>query len=137
MKHMKRLVAAAPLLFVPLAILACGGDSDDAAGTSNLSLAPGTGVDIRGKIKELQTPGPDVTLGAFLAEGAIEADTRYAKAWVRLKDSTVILRRQGSDTVEATAADLQPGRRVEIKFEGVVAELDPVQATAGEILILE
>jgi hypothetical protein len=134
---MKMLVATAPLLLLPLAAFACGGDSDSAAGNGATALEAGAGVDIRGEIKEVQTPGPDVALGAFLAEGALEADTRYAKAWVRLDDTTVILRRQGSDTVAATAADLQPGKRVEIKFEGVVAELDPVQATAGEILILE
>jgi hypothetical protein len=137
MKGMKRLIAAAPLLFVPLAILACGGDSDSAAGNGAAALSPGAGVDIRGEIKELQTPEPDVTLGAFLVEGALEGDTRYAKAWVRLKDTTVIIRRRGSDSPAATAADLQPGLRVEIKFEGVVAELDPIQATAGEIVILE
>ena len=132
---MKKLVAAAPLILLPLALLACGGDSDTATGDS--AAAPAAAVDIRGEIKQVQTPGPDVTLGAFLAEGALEPDTRYAKAWVRLKDTTIILRRQGSDTVPASAADLQPGMRVEIMFEGVVAELDPVQATAGEILILE
>ena len=134
---MKRLVAAAPLLLLPLIAFACGGDSDNAAVNGASALEPGTGVDIRGEIKEVQTPGPDVALGAFLTEGALEADTRYAKAWVRLNDTTVILRRQGSDTVAAAVADLRPGLRVEIKFEGVVAELDPVQATAGEILILE
>jgi len=132
---MNKLVAAAPLILLPLAALACGGDSDTAAGGG--AAAPTAAVDIRGEIKQVQTPGADVTLGAFLAEGALEVDTRYAKAWVRLKDTTVILRQQGADTVPATAADLQPGMRVEVKFEGVVAELDPVQATAGEILILE
>jgi len=134
---MKRLIAAAPLLLLPLAAFACGGDSDTAAVNGASALAPGTGVDIRGEIKEIQTPGPDVALGAFLTEGALEADTRYAKALVRLNDTTVILRQQGSDRVAAVVADLRPGLRVEIKFEGVVAELDPVQATAGEILILE
>jgi hypothetical protein len=132
---MNRLMASAPLILLPLAALACGGDSDGAAGDS--AAAPTAVVDIRGEIKQVQTPGADVTLGAFLAEGVIEADTRYAKAWVRLKDTTVILRQEGADNVPATLTDLQPCTRVEVKFEGVVAELDPVQATAGEILILE
>jgi hypothetical protein len=134
---MKRLIAATPLLLLPLAALACGGDSDTAAGNGAAALEAGAGVDIRGEIKQLQTPGPDVALGAFLAEGTLEADTRYAKAWVRLNDTTVILRLQGSDRVAAVVTDLRPGLRVEIKFKGVVAELDPVQATAGEILIIE
>jgi len=34
-------------------------------------------------------------------------------------------------------ADLQPGTRVEVKFAGVVAQLDPVQATAAEITIID
>src|SRR5439155_19970684 len=70
-------------------------------------------------------------------EGEVEADTRYSSAWVRMKDSTIISRRRGAGTEPATMADLQPGTRVEVKFAGVVAQLDPVQATAAEITIID
>jgi hypothetical protein len=135
---MKTLLGAAPALILPLAILACGGDSDSAAGIDAAANARGAViVDIRGEIKQIQTPGPDVTVGALLIEGVLETDTRYAKAWIRLKDTTVVQRLRAAETVAAAVGDLQSGIRVEVKFEGVVAELDPPQATAGEILILE
>lgn len=123
---------AAPALC--LAVAACGGDSD--AGDSG-DAAPATATaDIRGKITQLVTPGPEVPAGA-LVEGEIEPDTRYAKAWVRITETTVILRREGSENVPAGIEELQTGRRVEVRFEGVVAELDPVQASGGEIVIIE
>jgi hypothetical protein len=133
---MRSLGATAPLLVLALALaVACGGDSDG-AGSDSAGGAPRS-PDVRGEIRELQTPGPDGTLAAFLVEGSLDAGAIYARAWVRLKESTAIWRRQGASIVEAAAEDLKPGIRVEIKFEGVVAELDPVQATAGEIYILE
>jgi len=133
MRGMKGLaVLAMPML--SLALIACGGDSgNDSAGNA----AATGGVDIRGKITELATPAAGVSTGAIVVEGEIETDSRYAKAWVRLKETTVVLRRQGTETIPATVADLQVGTRVEVKFEGVVAELDPVQASAGEVTIID
>jgi hypothetical protein len=123
---------AAPLL--TLAVIACGGDSQSGA---NRPSATENVIDIRGSITELATPVPDVSPGGMAVEGEVEADTRYSKAWVRMRDSTVIWRRRGAATVPAAMADLQPGTRVEVKFAGVVAQLDPVQATAAEITIID
>ena len=123
---------AAPLL--TLAVIACGGDSQSGA---NRPSATENVIDIRGSITELATPVADVSPGGMAVEGEVEADTRYAKAWVRMKDSTVISRRRGAATVPAAMADLKPGTRVEVKFAGVVAQLDPVQATAAEITIID
>ena len=123
---------AAPLL--TLAVIACGGDSQSGA---NRPSATENVIDIRGSITELATPVPDVSPGGMAVEGEVEADTRYAKAWVRMRDSTLIWRRRGAATVPAAMADLQPGTRVEVKFAGVVAQLDPVQATAAEITIID
>ncbi len=133
MRSMKGLAVLA-MSVLSLAVIACGGDS---AGDSAANGPATGGVDIRGKITELATPEAGVSSGAIVVEGEIEADSRYAKAWVRLKDTTVVLRRQGADTVAASVGDLQVGTRVEIMFEGVVAQLDPVQASAGEITIIE
>jgi len=127
-------LAIAPLL--ALAVIACGGsDSDSAAGDSTAATAGG--VDVRGEITLVATPIPDVSMGYFRVEGEIEVDTRYANAWVRMKETTVVLRQQGGETITAAATDLAPGQRVEVKFDGVVAELDPVQAAAAEIVILD
>ena len=125
-------VLTAPLL--TLILVSCGGDSESGAGGPS---ATGSVIDIRGTIKEIATPVPDVSAGGLAVEGEIEADTHYSSAWVRMKDSTIISRRRGAGTEPATMADLQPGTRVEVKFAGVVAQLDPVQATAAEITIID
>jgi hypothetical protein len=138
---MRRLAAVAALA-VPLVIAACGGDSDGGADGSptrepNLSAAPSGGIDIRGEITQLTTPLAGVNTGALVVEGEVEADTKYERAVVRMKDTTVIQRKQGDESFPASIVDLDVGKRVEIKFTGVVAELNPVQAAAGEITILE
>ncbi len=125
-------VLTAPLL--TLILVSCGGDSE--SGASGPSATGGV-IDIRGRITELVTPGADGLPGGVAIEGDAEGDTRYSKAWVRMKDSTIISRRRGAETVAAAMADLQPGTRVEVKFAGVVAQLDPVQATAAEITIID
>jgi len=132
-------VAALSLAFV---VASCGGDDDAggaAAGTQrqDLSASPGGGIDIRGKITDLTTPLPGVNTGALVVDGEIEADTRYKRAVVRMKDTTVIQRKQGEEIFPASIVDLEIGKRVEIKFTGVVAELNPTQAAAGEITILD
>jgi hypothetical protein len=124
---------SAPLL--TLALVACGGDSESRSAA--LPLASDDVIDIRGKITEVLTPLADISPGGLVVEGEIEADTHYAKASVRLKETTVVQRRQDSGTAPAAVADLQPGTRVEVKFAGVVAQLDPVQAAAAEITIIE
>ena len=123
-----------------LAIAACGGDDGSGATSTqgpNLSAAPSGGIDIRGKITQLTTPDPGISTGAFVVEGEVEPDTKYKRAIVRMKDTTVIQRKQGEEIFPASVVDLEIGKRVEIKFTGVVAELNPTQAAAGEITILE
>lgn len=122
-----------PLL--TLVLVACGGDSDSRSAA--LPLASDNVIDIRGTITQLVTPQADVSPGGLVVEGDTEADSRYQKAWVRMKETTVVQRRQGSDTIPAGVADLQPGTRVEVKFAGVIAQLDPIQATAAEITIID
>src|SRR5216117_4610960 len=109
-------VVAAPLLAV--ALVSCGGDSERTMSGPALNNAV---IDIRGRITELATPVAGVSPGGMAVEGEAEADTRYLKAWVRMKDSTVISRRRDAGTVPAVWADLQPGTRVEVKFSGAVA----------------
>jgi len=126
-------------LALAVAHAGCGGDGGDAtsAQPQNLSAAPSGGIDIRGEITQLTTPNPGVNTGALVVEGEVEPDTKYKRAIVRMKDTTVIQRRQGEEVFPASVVDLEIGKRVEIKFTGVVAELNPVQAAAGEITILE
>jgi hypothetical protein len=132
---MKRLAGFASLLLVPLTIIACGGKSEN--GPINSTVSVGANIDIRGEVTLLQTPAPDITLGALRVEGEVQPDTTYERAIIRLKENTVYLRKEGAGTVPATPADLRLGGHVEVKFVGVVAELDPVQASAGEVTILD
>lgn len=116
--------------------MACGGD-DSESGDGDANAFTASGIDVRGKITLVATPIPDVSMGYIHVEGEVEPDTRYASAWVRMQDTTVVLRLQGEEKVPATATDLAQGQRVEVTFDGVVAEVDPVQAGAAEIVILE
>jgi hypothetical protein len=131
-------------LALAVALAACGGDDDSTGGgnatiepSPDLRASPSGGIDIRGEITQLTTPNPGINTGAFVVTGEIEADTKYERAVVRMKDETVIQRKQGEEIFPASVVDLEIGKRVEVKFTGVVAELNPTQAAAGEITILE
>jgi len=133
-------VAALSLAFV---VAACGGGDDGggaAAGTQqpNLSASPSGGIDIRGKITDLTTPLPGVTMGGLAVEGEEHPDTKYhRRAALFMNENMVIQRKQGTETFPASIVDLEVGQRVEIKLQGVVAELTVINGTVGEITILE
>lgn len=114
---------------VGLALLAgCGGDGDGEG-------APVTGdPDVRGVITSISAGSGDV-LGSVRIEGAIDQDTEYDKAVVRVEDDTKIYRQSGEQLTEATFADLAVGQTVEAWFTGPVAESYPVQAKASQIVI--
>ena len=75
-------------------------------------------------------------LGQILIEGRKDKDTEYEKAIVKVTRGTRIYRQVGRDLKEASFDDLKPGVRMEITFQGPVAESFPVQATAGKIVIV-
>ena len=70
-------------------------------------------------------------------EGAQEADTRYDKASIRITDKTKFFLVNDGKRTPTSFADLKPGQKVEVNFTGPVAESYPVQATAGEVMILK
>jgi len=112
---------------VGLALLAgCGGDGEGAPVTG--------GPDVRGVITSISAGSGDV-LGSVRIEGAIDQDTEYDKAVVRVEDDTKIYRQSGGQLTEATFADLAVGQTVEAWFTGPVAESYPVQAKASQIVI--
>lgn len=69
---------------------------------------------------------------SILVEGAVEEDTMYDKATVKIDSNTKFY--LGND--RSTAEALELGVRVEVVFEGEVAESYPVQGTAKSIRIL-
>lgn len=75
-------------------------------------------------------------LGTLLMEGRKDKDTEYDKAMVKVTKATRIFTQVGKELKPAAFDDLKPGVRLEIQFQGPVAESFPVQATAGKIIIL-
>jgi hypothetical protein len=73
----------------------------------------------------------------LLIEGPQTKDTVYDKASVKLTPQTSIKMLVGKELKDAKLADLKVGSKVEAVFIGPVAESYPVQATAGEIVIIE
>lgn len=98
----------------------------------------GEKVDIRGTIKKA-TPrkGDEKILAVLLIEGAPDKDTSVDKASVKVTKATKLVRVGAKDRRAATVEDLREGTRVEVIFTGPVLESYPVQATAGEVRILE
>ncbi len=131
MTHLRSVTAKAVLALLAVAAMALG-----AACTSDGDAAPGTNdPDIRGVITSISRGSGDI-IGSVRIEGAIEPDTGYDKAVVRVESDTRILRQVGNATQELTFDDLRVGQTVEAWFTGPVAESYPVQAKASQIVIL-
>ena len=102
--------------------------------TGDAASAPND-PDIRGGITSITDGSGDVT-GGVRIEGAIDEDTAYDKAVVRVESDTTIFRHVGNAMVEITFADLTVGQTVEAWFTGPIAESYPVQAKASQIVIV-
>lgn len=93
-------------------------------------------ADIVGQITAIQpAEAPGDLIGSVLIEGTREENPQYDRASVRITAETRIL--QGDDRQPVTFEALETGQRVEARFSGPVMESYPVQALAGEIVILE
>jgi len=91
--------------------------------------------DIVGTIKTATlTKNAKDVLGSILVEGP--KGQTYDKAAIRITTDTKIFKQEGKDRKAASVDDLKVGAKVEAKFVGPVAESYPVQARAGEIVIL-
>ncbi len=105
-------------------------------------------VDIRGLVTAVQRTDAQNsgnlafgrTIGSILVEGAIEDDTTFDKARIRVTDKTRIFQRERGERQAVTFDSINIGKvsvKVEVQFTiGPVAESYPVQATAAEIVIL-
>ena len=103
--------------------------------TSDGDAAPASGdPDIRGIITSITAGSGDV-VGSVRIEGAIDQDSAYDKAVVRVESDTQIFRQAGNALMEVTFGDLTVGQTVEAWFTGPVAESYPVQAKASWIVI--
>lgn len=90
---------------------------------------------IRGIITTLSTPDDNIT--SLLVKGIIESDTRYDKAYIKVTEDTTIFLRENNEYTELRRSDLKIGQTIEAFFVGPIATSYPVQATAGEIIIID
>ncbi|MSU77718.1 MAG: hypothetical protein EXS16_06445 [Gemmataceae bacterium] len=91
--------------------------------------------DIRGTIKSVNiTKNAKDILAVILVEGP--KGQPNDKASIRVTKATKLFILTGKDRKAAKVEDLKVGVNVEAKFVGPVAESYPVQANAGEIVIL-
>ena len=74
-------------------------------------------------------------ISSMVVEGEIEADTRYAKAFIGMDAETNVFIEDNRGYHAGNLKDLAVGQMVEVLFTGPIATSDPVQATAGEIII--
>jgi hypothetical protein len=97
-------------------------------------------VSIRGMPASVSPADDDAkktgVLGTVLMEGRKDKDTQYDKAMVKVTKATKIFQQVGRELKPASFDDIKPGVKMEIQFQGPVAESFPVQATAGKIVIL-
>ncbi|MFQ3651857.1 MAG: DUF3221 domain-containing protein [Gemmataceae bacterium] len=93
-------------------------------------------ADIRGNVEMLTVLKGRGVLGSLRIVGSKEKDTQYDQAVVRVPSTAKIYLWKDGKKVEAKFADLKKGDTVQAIFTGPVAESYPVQATAGEVLIL-
>lgn len=127
-----RQVAPRPVLRF---LTACFGLVVAAAVAGCVAAAPPDGdPSIRGAITSI-TPAGDG--GAILVESAGKPLFDYDKASVRIDRKTTLLRQTVSGPYETIVfEDLAEGQRVDVWFEGAVAESYPVQARAGTLVVL-
>jgi len=138
-----KLLALVVALSGPLAL--CGGDPSRPPAAqpaaqqtpSRPPAEPEDGIDVRGRVADVsKREGSDgEILATVRVEGRRDADTRVDAATVRITGDTQIAFK--STGRAATVDDVRMGALVEVRFAGPVAESYPVQATAGEIAILD
>ncbi len=114
------------IIFMVSVLIATGCSS-----RQNADDAVSSQIGIRGRITDIKTDGENANIRV---EGAIEDDTVYDKAQVRIDPDTMIQKDEMSRLFEIP--DLKIGDRVEVIFKGAVAESYPVQGTAAIVRII-
>jgi beta-N-acetylhexosaminidase len=122
---MKKFSLIALSLILILSLVGCG--------QSALGKAKENPV-IRGQITKI-TQNPEGKTATLLVEGQKEEDTQYDKASVRVTSDTKIYK--GDSKTKLSMTDIKEGMKVEIYWDGPVAESYPVQMGANIIKILE
>lgn len=91
-------------------------------------------VGIRGQVIQVLMDSSGA-VSAVMVEGKVESDTVYDKAKVSIDKGTKIAK--GDTGQKLSASELKEGMKVEVVFEGPVAESYPVQGKAKTIKVIE
>lgn len=91
-------------------------------------------VGIRGQVTKVLMDDSKM-VSAIMVEGKVESDTIYDKAMVGIDKGTKISK--GNTSQKLSASELKEAMKVEIVFEGPVAESYPVQGKAKTIKVIE
>ncbi|WP_158408393.1 DUF3221 domain-containing protein [Desulfosporosinus fructosivorans] len=93
-------------------------------------------VDILGTLIKLTKNQSGEILGSILVEGE-KGSKPYDQASIKVTQKTKIYEKSADKVVNSNFDSLQENLRVEVRFNGPVAESYPVQATADEIIVLK
>lgn len=88
----------------------------------------------RGQITKILIDGNKAVIG-IMVEGKVESDTLYDKAKVSIDNGTKIFKENSSQKL--SGSELKEGMKVEVVFEGPVAESYPVQGKAKTIRVID
>lgn len=91
---------------------------------------PSAAPSISGVVRQI-APGADASGATLLIEGS----GRYDKASVRIDAKTSLLRTHGDGVEAALIREIVAGERIEVWFDGPVAESYPVQAHAATVIL--
>lgn len=119
------------ILFILLTITLMAG----ATGCTKTSDSkPQEKIGIRGQITKVLVDDSK-TVSAIMVEGKVEDDTIHDKAKVGIEKGTKIT--TGATGQKLSASELKEGTKVEVVFEGPVAESYPVQGKAKTIKVID
>lgn len=89
-------------------------------------------IDIIGEITNITHVNNSIV--GILVEGKKEENTNYDKAYIKVDKNTRIKNKSNNETIKLK--DLKKGMKVEVIFEGPVAESYPVQTYGKKIYII-
>ena len=101
-------------------------------GPDALDVIPDDAASIIGDVTQVDAGGGDVRM---LVEQIPTRSAGYGIAWVRVTPRAVIVERDADGVRRTSSGALTVGLRVQVWFNGPVAESYPVQANAGTIVI--
>jgi beta-N-acetylhexosaminidase len=125
---MKKLLVLFLTVFLTLTITGCMSHSAKDSVNNNEKIS------IRGEIKKVEMDS-NGEFKSIYVEGKIEADTQYDKAVIALTPETVYLTHESMG--HSSKHMIGKGVKVEVTFDGPVAESSPVQATAKSLKAID